>query len=277
MSSMDYIPFAVAQKQGVYDSLGLKLNFIRFFSANERDLAFRSGKIDGAITDLTGAITQQANGLKLKIVMKNDGIFYLIVKAESNIKALTDLRQTNIGVSENTVTEFSTDMALQSANILSVNVNKPEINKIPLRLEMLENGQIDASFLPDPYATIAKKEGLKSLTTTQKLGISATETIFSESAIKEKRKEIKALIQGYNLGVDYIKTHPQKKWNKVLADQCEVSESLAGQIPIPNYQQAKLPENKDIKASIIWLKIKQLIPENYNEKDLIDSSFVKNK
>jgi len=36
----------------------------------------------------------------------------------------------------------------------------------------------------------------------------------------------------------------------------------------------KLPKIKDIKASIGWLKIKQLIPEDYNEKNLIDSTFV---
>ena len=274
MPSMDYIPFAVAQKQGIYDSLGLKVNFIKYLSSNDRDDAFKAHKLDGTITDLTRAITLQANGFGLKIIMKNDGILYLMTGKESGIKELTDLRRMNIGVSENTVTDFSTDMVLQLANILTVNVNKPNIVKMPVRLEMLQNGQIDASFFPDPYAAIAKSNGYKSLISTKDLGISATETVFSENAIKNKKEEIKALVIGYNLGVNFIKTHPQKAWNKILTEDTDMPESLIRQITLPDYKQAELPKAKDIKASIDWLKIKQLIPESYNGENLIDTAFV---
>jgi len=275
MPSMDYIPFAVAQKMGIYDSLGLSVNFVRYLSPNDRDDDLKWGKLDGAITDLTRAISMQANGLGLKIIMKNDGILYLIVGKESGIKNLSDLRQTNIGISENTVTEFSTDMVLQLANILTVNVNKPNITKMPVRLEMLQNGQIDASFFPDPYATVAKSNGHKSLISTKDLGINATETVFTERAIKDKKEEIKALVIGYNLGVKFIKTHPLKEWSDILKEDTDLPQSIIKKIPLPNYQQAELPKEKDIKASIGWLKIKQLIPESYNEKKIIDSTFVK--
>ena len=275
MPSMDYIPFAVAQKMGIYDSLGLSVNFVRYLSPNDRDDDLKWGKLDGAITDLTRAISMQANGLGLKIIMKNDGILYLIVGKESGIKNLSDLRQTNIGISENTVTEFSTDMVLQLANILTVNVNKPNITKMPVRLEMLQNGQIDASFFPDPYATVAKSNGHKSLISTKDLGINATETVFTERAIKDKKEEIKALVIGYNLGVNFIKTHPLKEWSDILKEDTDLPQSIIKKIPLPNYQQAELPKEKDIKASIGWLKIKQLIPESYNEKKIIDSTFVK--
>nr|WP_321517797.1 ABC transporter substrate-binding protein [uncultured Bacteroides sp.] len=275
MPSMDYIPFAVAQKMGIYDSLGLSVNFVRYLSPNDRDDDLKWGKLDGAITDLTRAISMQANGLGLKIIMKNDGILYLIVGKESGIKNLSDLRQTNIGISENTVTEFSTDMVLQLANILTVNVNKPNITKMPVRLEMLQNGQIDASFFPDPYATAAKSNGHKSLISTKDLGINATETVFTERAIKDKKEEIKVLVIGYNLGVNFIKTHPLKEWSDILKEDTDLPQSIIKKIPLPNYQQAELPKEKDIKASIGWLKIKQLIPESYSEKKIIDSTFVK--
>ena len=72
---------------------------------------------------------------------------------------------------------------------------------------MLENGQIDASLFPDPYATIAMSNGHKSLTSTSELNISVTGTVFSVKALKEKKKEIELLIKGYNLGVDYIQNH----------------------------------------------------------------------
>ncbi|MBF0953231.1 MAG: hypothetical protein HXK18_06865, partial [Alloprevotella tannerae] len=46
MSSMDFLPFAVAQETGIYDSLGLKLDFVHCFSANDRDAALKAGKLD---------------------------------------------------------------------------------------------------------------------------------------------------------------------------------------------------------------------------------------
>ena len=274
MQSMDYVPFTVAQKQGIYDSLGLKVNFIKYLSSSDLEHEFKLGKLDGAITDLTRAIALQANGSKLKVIMKNDGILYLIAGKESGIKELTDLRKMNIGVSENTITDFSTDIALKNANILTVNVNKPNISKITVRLEMLQNGQIDAAFFPDPYATIAIKDGHKSLESTKDLGINATTTIFSENAIKDKNNEIMALILGYNLGIGFIKSHPKNEWIETLSEDFDLARSVVKQIPLPDYYRAELPKIKDIKASIGWLKIKQLIPEEYNEKNLIDSTFV---
>lgn len=54
----------------------------------------------------------------------------------------------------------------------------------------------------------------RSLISTQELGIDFTTTAFSRKAINEKRKEIELLITGYNLGIDYIKMHPQKNGNR---------------------------------------------------------------
>ncbi|BEG98220.1 ABC transporter substrate-binding protein [Bacteroides sedimenti] len=273
--SMDYIPFAVAQKQGIYDSLGLSVDFVKFQSASDRDNAFKTGKLDGAITDLTHAIFLQANGAGLKIIMKTDGALYLLTGKESGIRKLSDLKLTNIGVSENTAAEFFTDITLQSANILTENVNKPKINKIPVRLEMLQNGQIDASFFPEPFATVARNNGMKTLITSKELGINVSGTIFSEKAIQEKSEEITALVQGYNLGVEFIKTHPAKEWIKILAEDSELPESAVKHVHSTDFQKAELPEAKDLKANISWLKAKQLIKNNFTGENLVDSTFVK--
>ncbi|KAA6332007.1 hypothetical protein EZS27_019445 [termite gut metagenome] len=147
MSSMDYLPFVVAQKQGIYPSLGLEVNIVKFFSANDRDAAFQSGNVDGTVIDYTGAALQQAGGIGLGIAMKNDGYFYLIAGQKSRIDTISQLTHRNITVSRNTVIEYATDQILAQAGILPEDVNKPEINKIPIRLEMVQNGQIDATIL----------------------------------------------------------------------------------------------------------------------------------
>lgn len=271
MSSMDYLPYVVAQKHGIYDSLGLELRIVKFFSANDRDAAFQSGNIDGTVIDYTGAALQQANGIPLSIVMKHDGYFHLIAGKESGITTTKQLRGKNIAVSRNTVIEYSTDQILTSAGLSPNEINKPEINKIPLRLEMLQNGQIDASVFPDPFATIAMSNGHKSVITTKDLGISVTGTIFNQKALTEKRTEIEALIRGYNEAVQYMREHPASEWADILTEDAGVPQALVGNIILPVYRTASLPSKKDIDYTINWLKGKNLIPQTYKGENLVDT------
>lgn len=275
MSSMDYIPFVVAKKTAIYDSLGLNVEIVKFFSANDRDAAFQSGNIDGTVIDFTGAILQQANGIPLKLVMKNDGFFYFIAGKASNVNSLADLIGTNIAISRNTVIDYATDQFLYAANITEKEVNKPEINKIPLRLEMLQNNKIEATVLPDPFASIALNNGHHTLITTKDLGINITGTLFSQKAIEEKAREIEILIMGYNKAVEYIKKRPLIDWSSILVEDAGVPESLVKSIQLPNYEKASLPQGKDITQVTEWLKKKNLIPETYSEEQLIDPSFAK--
>lgn len=277
MSSMDYIPFVVADKMGIYDSLGLDLTIVKFFSANDRDAAFQSGNIDGTIIDLTGAIIQQANGIDLKIISRNDGFFYLIAGKNTGIEHIAQLKGENVAVSRNTVIEFSTDKTLEAAGLQPSEVNKPEINKIPLRLEMLQNGQIDASIFPDPFATIAEHNGHKPLLTTKELNISVTGTIFTGKALNEKRKEIEVLVKGYNLGVDYLKSHRISEWANILIEDAGFPPALTEKVTLPDYEYAAPPSHRDIEQTIKWLKNKLLIPEDYTGEQLIDAGFTKKR
>ncbi|NDV64848.1 ABC transporter substrate-binding protein [Bacteroides sp. 224] len=271
MSSMDYLPFVIAEKQGMYDSLGLDLTIVKFFSANERDAAFQSGSIDGTVIDYTGAALQHANGIPLGIVMKNDGYFHLIAGKNKNIHTVEELKGKNVAVSRNTVIEYSTDQVLAQAGIPVNDINKPEINKIPLRLEMLQNGQIDASIFPDPFATIAIKNGHSSLTTTQNLGISVTGTMFTAKALQDKRREIEVLIKGYNEAVEYMNSHAQSEWANILIEDAGIPEGLTNSVTLPKYKEATLPSEKDLTYTIEWLKGKNLIAPDYLGENLVDT------
>ena len=46
MPTLEILPFYIAEKQGIYDSLGLDLTFLQFNSANDRDAAFLKGQLD---------------------------------------------------------------------------------------------------------------------------------------------------------------------------------------------------------------------------------------
>lgn len=274
MPTLEGLPYYIAQKQGIYDSLGLKLTIFPFYSANDRDAAFQTHQVDGIITDYSSAVILQANHhTNLKLIQKNDSYFCFIVSKESNINQLKQLKEKNIAVSRNTIIEYATDLLLDKAGIKSSEINKPELGQIPLRLQMLDFNQLDASFLPDPAASIAMDNGHRSLISTRELDIDFTVTAFSQKALNEKRREIELLITGYNLGIDYIKTHPQKEWEQVLVE-IGVPENLTGLIALPAYKKATRPSPESIEKAVNWLKTNHRIPKSYVENNLIDTTYI---
>ena len=276
LPTLDGLPFHIAKAQGIYDSLGLDLTILSFNSAYDRDAAFQFKSMDGMITDYPSAVTLQAiHHTDLGIILKHDGYFCFIVSKESGINQLQELKEKNIAVSHNTIIEYATAQLLHKAGISQAEVNKPEIAQPPLRLQMLQYDQIDASFLPDPAASIAMNARHRSLISTQELGIDFTVTAFSREAINEKRREIELLITGYNLGIDYIKMHPQKEWKQVLID-IGVPENLTGLIALPVYRKAERPSADALDKAVTWLKTNNRISQTYSGyKNQIDTTFTK--
>ena len=276
LPTLDGLPFHIAKARGIYDSLGLDLTILSFNSAYDRDAAFQFKSMDGMITDYPSAVTLQAiHHTDLGIILKHDGYFCFIVSKESGINQLQELKEKNIAVSHNTIIEYATGQLLNKAGISQAEVNKPEIAQLPLRLQMLQYDQIDASFLPDPAASLAMNARHRSLFSTQELGIDFTVTAFSREAINEKRREIELLITGYNLGIDYIKMHPQKEWKQVLIE-IGVPENLTGLIALPVYRKAERPSADALDKAVTWLKTNNRISQTYSEyKNLIDTTFTK--
>ncbi|MFV0329041.1 MAG: ABC transporter substrate-binding protein, partial [Dysgonomonas sp.] len=70
MSSMDYLPLAVAQREGYFAKHGVNVKIQKFVSANERDMAFQSGVVDGGVTDYTSAALLASGGFDMKLTSK---------------------------------------------------------------------------------------------------------------------------------------------------------------------------------------------------------------
>ena len=264
MSSMDILPFLVAEEIGAYDSLGLDLEVVKFYSANDRDAAFQSGNVEGTVIDYTGAMMQQAAGIPLKLVMKLDGYFELMASPGFSGSDVATLRGKNVGVSSNTVIEYATDMMTERAGLEEEDYIKTEVNKIPLRLEMLKGGQMDATILPDPFITMAKQAGMVSLASTADMGISVTGLILSEETMAQKSEAVGLLIEGYDEGVDYILSHPLADLIPLLTEDLGFTGEAAAQVVLPRYTHSGKPSEKDLEATKDWLLKKGLIPEEYN-------------
>jgi NitT/TauT family transport system substrate-binding protein len=274
MPSMDYLPLAIALQEGYTEQLGLNLEIKQFFAATERDAAFQSGNVDGTVIDYTGALLQRAGGIDLKLVSGCAAPFYLIAGKDTGINGVADLKGKKVSVSQNTVIDFCVDMALQSAGLSGADVEKVEINRIPLRYEMLESGSIDATALPDPLAAAALKNGHRLLTTNIEQGFAITGIMFTGRAIREKSGLIKKMYQAYDMGVEYLNSHSREDLAPVLIEGFGFTEGTAQNAAVDIYAGAAPPRMADIDLTAEWLLGRELIGPDFDRAAAIDTELV---
>lgn len=277
MPSMDYLPLAVAQREKYFEKHGVDVKIQKFVSANERDMAFQSASVDGGVTDYTSAALLKNGGFDMKLTSKCQAPFYIVSSPQSGITSLSQLKGKKIAVSQNTVIDFCVDMALADANLTGKDVNKIEVNKIPIRFEMLRNGKIDATGLPNPFALIAKNEGGNILISMDSLGYTVTGIVFSQKAIDEKADAIRNLYAAYNDGVAYLNSHSVADIEDILVNELNFPEGIAGQVSLPKYNnaQAVAAADKDVVDVIKWLSGKGVISDSFDAGQLVNDQLTK--
>lgn len=274
MPSMDYLPLAVALREGYCKELGLELTLQKFYSANERDAALQAGAVDGAVIDYTGAVLQISGGINLKLTSACDAPFYLLSASRSGISNLAQLKGRSIAVSRHTVIDYLVDMSLAASGLAPEDVNKVEINKIPLRFEMLSAGKVDVTGLPNPLAMLAEQHGCNMLGSNADLNLAITGIVFSGKAIGSKAELIRKMYVAYNKGADYLKKHQPEDVQDILISDMNFNEGLIAKTILPLYTPARKPAEKDVKSVINWLDAKGLLEDDVKMLHVVDGSFL---
>jgi len=275
MPDVESIPFIIAEKNGYFEKEGVKVNIEHFKSARDRDSALQSGKLDGVISDFLAIVFANEGGFNLKIISRTDGNIELLAGKDSGINSINDIKGKNIGMSLNTVMEYTTDKMLEASQLSPEDVEKIAIPKMPTRLEMLQNGKIDAAILPEPLAGLAVKNGARVLSSTDQLANKAIAIAFTEKSLQENSEEIKAVFRAYNEAVAYLQKEPVSSYIDYIIEEQGFPTGIKDSISLPQYNNAELPNKKIFTDVVQWLQDKNLIDKNYEYKDLINDQVLR--
>ena len=275
MPDTDSIPFVIADKKDYFKSEGVNVKIAHFTSARDRDSALQSGKIDGAVSDVLAEAFITESGSKMKIICATSGSYKLVASKKSRVKKLSDIKGKNVAISKNTLIEYSTDKILETASLAPSDVQKLAIPQIPIRLEMLQNGKVDAAVLPEPMASLAILNGGVLISSTDILGINPGVFMFTQATINDNKQGVKKVLCAYNKAVKYLNETPKVSYIDMIIKECSFPENIKNSIVIPKYKDAYLPAEKDVTAVLSWLTQKKLIKKQYKYSDLVDSQFVR--
>ncbi|WP_180272627.1 ABC transporter substrate-binding protein [Konateibacter massiliensis] len=258
MSSSDVIPYVLINENNLADKYNFELDLQVFTSAKDRDAAFQAGELDGVLTDYVGICMYQNAGFDVKITGITDGDYILVAGKNSGITDISQIAGKSIAISENTLIEYTLDSILKANGMEAADVVKEVVPRIPDRLELLRNDQIDLGLLPEPFATLALADGAIQLGTANENGLYPAVSAFSQTALDSKNEAIRNLYKAYNEAVDYMNETDLSEYEKTVIEAVGYPEEMIGKVEIKPFRTSQLPPKEDVEAAVAWASEKGL-------------------
>ncbi|MDR0909065.1 MAG: ABC transporter substrate-binding protein [Spirochaetaceae bacterium] len=269
MPDADSLPFMLARDENYFTEAGIPVELVLFTSPTERDAAVQAGKIDGVISDILAAAFLAAGGFDTKITSYTDGRYGIVVSPASGIANLAGLKARKIGLSTNTIIQYTVDAQLSTAGVKASEYTPVAVAQMPLRLQMVLEGQLDAASLPEPLLTAASSQGAKLLSTTDTSGIDAGVMLFSKKVLDSRLADVRAFYAAYYKAAQEINANPDK-YRNYLVEKAKFPETVKEAYHFVTYRRPGLPEDAQIEMALAWLHEKGLLSVELKPADLVD-------
>ena len=114
---------------------------------------------------------------------------------------------------------------------------------------------MDALWLPEPHATVARKQGHAVLWDSKEHDFLLGVLAFREKAFKDQRvsKQIDAVMKVYNTACDSLNKQGVVAYADVVKKYCEVDERFVQSLPKIVFEHATKPREQDVTAARSWL------------------------
>lgn len=198
LPTLDCLPLYYAQTTGIFDTLGLKAQLITYEAAMDADTAFLASSADIIFTDLPKALLWRTQGDSVGVIAQTQLNHFLVTAHVARIKTLKDLKEKIIGITRHSAVDMTADSILAKANYITTDLNKPQINNLRLRCQMVNQNQYDGAILPEPYASECVARGGKRLIGTPDLGLNLSAIVVRDSVYHKHKDKVKLLLNVWN-------------------------------------------------------------------------------
>jgi NitT/TauT family transport system substrate-binding protein len=277
---LDALPTYAADAQGYFKDAGIKVEFVPVASAAERDQIMQAGQADGMINDLISTVFYNKDAQKIDVVRfaryatPADAQYSILAAKDSGITKPEDLKGVEIGISQGTVIEYTTQRLLENAGLKAEDIKTTNVPKIPDRLQLLAEGKMKAATLPEPFATLAEQSGAVRVVDDRGLpSIGTSEISFNISTLKNKPETVKKFLAAIEKATADVNADPTK-WDTLLTDKKLIPAPLIGKYALPKFPAASVPSEAQIKDVLAWMIAKGLIKQEVPYSQLVDASYL---
>lgn len=269
VGSIDAFPIILAQELNYFEKQGISVDIELFSSAKDRDAAMQAGELDAMISDSIALTLFNNSGLEMKSVSLTNGRFTLVSSKDSQITTSQQLANRSMAISQNTLIDFLSYKIINDANVDLDSVEMKIIPAIPMRLEALSNGQVDAAILPAPFDEIAISQGANKIETFENSDVMLSHIVFTSSFIEVNQKAVDNFLVAYDKAIDYINSTDISEFEALLIEVAGYPESSRNNITLPPMQRHIRADVYSLQEVIDWTYDRGLISQSLDARQMI--------
>lgn len=258
MPTLDCLPVFVAKERQLFDT-AVDIRLKQFTAQMDCDTALMRNRVEGSVSDLVRAERMMKSGVPIKYWASTNAYWLLISNRQQRINDLKHLDDKMVAMTRYSVTDLLSDMVVDSAKLKPERVFRIQINDVNVRLKMLENNEMDALLVTEPYATQAILAKNKVLFDTRKSDMQMGVLVFRTEGMDDKNRQhqMKVFQEGYNEACDSINKYGVRNYRDVIRKYCVVTEQTLKNLPDTlKFQHAAPPRQVDIERAQKWLSKK---------------------
>ena len=272
LPTLDCLPLYVAEERQLFDT-AVDIRLKQFTAQMDCDTALQRGRVELAVSDIVrvekwkgekvnGSIPSTGSGtvkgaVKPRYVTATNAYWLLIGNRNQRISTLKHLDDRMVAMTRYSVTDLLADLAVDSAKLKTERVYRIQVNDVNVRLDMLENNEMDALILTEPQLTQALMQKHHVLLDTRKMdmwmGVIVEDSVAMSHANRQRQRE--ALLKGYNDACDSLNHFGVRHYADIIRKYYKLSEQALRQLPDTlKYQHTTAPRKQDIDRAKAFLK-----------------------
>lgn len=274
----DALPVFAAEELGLFNN---EVEVIIFSNTREMDLALEAGVIDGILTDIVRSILLKNGEEDIRIVASASPTpalkrkFAIVSSPNSGIDTYEDIQNSEIGISENSITTFLMDKMLQAKNIDKKDIVIKSLPDIKLRFEAILSDSLETALLPEPLVSYAVQEGSKVLISDIELDKDYSQTVFvfRLNYINENKEKIEKFFIDVISAGEMLNKNPEK-YLSLVAEKAGLNEKiLDDKYKIYSIENILIPDESIIEDVNTWMISNKILDKKYDYNELVTKEF----
>ena len=256
MPTLDCLPLFVARQYKWFCDGKTDIRLKYYSSQIDCDTAIMNGRVEGTVSDLVRVARMNARGAKLKAQIATGAYWQLLTNRNSRIKELKQLDDKMVAMTRYSVTDMLADFVVDSAKLQKEKVFKVQINDVNVRLRMMLNNEMDAMFVTEPQATMARTAKHKVLFDTRKMDWNMGVMAFRDKPMKDvdRMRQYDVFVKAYNQACDSLNKNGMAHYSELLEKYFKVDEKSLKALPKIRFEHAIGPRQKDIDKAEKYIK-----------------------
>lgn len=252
MPTLDCLPVYLAYEDSIFLNQGVTVHLYRYNAQMDCDTAIARKRVEGTVTDLVRAARLQKQGTQLFYPVSTNLYWQLITNRKARISELKQLSDKMIAMTRHSATDYLSTLVIDSVKT-KYDVYRVQINDLNIRLRMLLNNEMDAAWMPEPYATQARMAKHVALADSRDKNLQLGVIAFRSKLKTEPRRknQIDRFVKAYDIAVDSINKNGVQHYAALLTKYYGIDAQTVSNLPKLKYSHAMEPRLRDLKVADI--------------------------